>query len=251
MARVGNRPRVGISRCLLGDAVRYDGGHKRDSCLVEALGRYVEWVSVCPEVEVGMGTPREPIHLVTAGDGVTSGDASVRLIGVRSGADWTEATHEWSLRRVRELARLSLCGYVLKADSPSCGLKDVRVTGGRNVTRTGRGLFAQALVDGIPNLPVEEETGLHDSRAHANFVERVVGYQHVRTFFGGRWTVSDLVAFHAEHAPQLVSHSPAAYNALGELVAGAKNVEPEELAAQYERAFMSALGRTDPGARDL
>jgi hypothetical protein len=126
----------------------------------------------------------------------------------------------------------------------------VRVTDGRHATRTGRGLFAQALLDGIPNLPLEEEAGLRDSCARANFVERVVGYHHVRTFFGGRWTVSDLVAFHAGHGPQLLSHSPATYNALGELVAGAKNVERQELAAQYQRAFMSALGRTDPGARD-
>jgi uncharacterized protein YbbK (DUF523 family) len=174
---VRNRPRVGISRCLLGDAVRYDGGHKRDSCLVEALGPYVEWVSVCPEVEVGMGAPREPIHLVSAGGSVTSPDASVRLIAVRSGVDWTEPMREWSRHRVRELARLGLCGYVLKADSPSCGLVDVRVTHGDAVTSTGRGLFAQALVDGIPNLPVEEETHLHDRRACESFLERVFAYR--------------------------------------------------------------------------
>ena len=172
-----NRPRVGISRCLLGDAVRYDGGHKRDSRLVEALGPYVEWVSVCPEVEVGMGTPREPIHLVSAGEGVTPPDASVRLIAVRSGVDWTGPMREWSRRRVRELARLGLCGYVLKADSPSCGLRDVQVTHGGLVTSTGRGLFAQALVDGIPDLPVEEETHLHDQRACENFLERVFAYR--------------------------------------------------------------------------
>jgi len=248
---VDNRPRVGISQCLLGDAVRYDGGHKRDSCLVEALGPYVEWVSVCPEVEVGMGTPREPIHLVTAADGVPSGEASVRLIGVRSGADWTGAMHEWSRRRVRELGRLNLCGYVLKADSPSCGLRDVRVTDGPNVTRTGRGLFAQALVDGIPNLPVDEETRLRDSLERENFMARVSGYQRLRAFFGGRWTVTDLVAFHAEQAPQLLSYSRAAYSALGQLVADATLVGRQELVARYERVFMSALGKTDPRTGDI
>jgi uncharacterized protein YbbK (DUF523 family) len=198
-----------------------------------------------------MGTPREPIHLVTAGDGVTPDDASVRLIGARSGADWTEAMHAWSSRRVRELARLSLCGYVLKAESPSCGLKDVRVTDGRNVTRTGRGLFAQALVDGIPNLPVEEETRLQDPRARENFIVRVSGYQRVRAFFGGRWTVSDLVAFHAEQGPQLLSCSRAAYNALSQLVGDATVVGRRELEARYEHVFMSALRKTELGTGDI
>ena len=179
-ALVAGRPRVGISRCLLGDAVRYDGGHKRDSGLVEGLGPHVEWVWVCPEVEIGMGTPREPIHLVTARDGVPSRDEHVRLIGVRSGADWTDAMYAWSRRRVDELSALGLSGYVLKADSPSCGLADVRVMHGSDVTRTGRGLFAEALVQGIPNLPVEEETALHDERARARFLERVFGYQRMR-----------------------------------------------------------------------
>jgi len=197
-----------------------------------------------------MGTPREPIHLVTARDGVPSRDARVRLIGVRSGADWTEAMHEWSRHRVHELARLGLCGYVLKADSPSCGLTDVRVTHGPDVTRTGRGLFAQALVDGLLNLPVEEETRLQDPRARVSFVERVVAYQQLRAFFGGCWTVPDLVAFHAEHGPRLLAHSRAAYDAVGQLVADARGVGQEELAARYERAVMSALGKIERGARD-
>jgi uncharacterized protein YbbK (DUF523 family) len=165
---------VGISRCLLGEAVRHDGGHKRDSCLIERLGPYVEWVPVCPEVEVGMGTPREPIHLVRADRGTAS--PPVRLIGVHSGTDWTERMHEWSRRRVAELARMGLAGYVLKAESPSCGLNDVRVTEGSDVRRTGRGLFARALLEGIPNLPVEEETRLKDARARESFLGRVLAY---------------------------------------------------------------------------
>jgi hypothetical protein len=153
--------------------------------------------------------------------------------------------HDWSRQRVRELAQLGLCGYVLKADSPSCGLKDVRVAHGPDITRTGRGLFAQALVDRLPNLPVEEETRLQDPRARASFVERVFAYQQLRAFFGGCWTVPDLVAFHAEHGRRLLSRSRAAYNAAGQLVADASRVGQDELAAlaaRYERAFMSALG---------
>jgi uncharacterized protein YbbK (DUF523 family) len=176
-----DRPRVGISRCLLGDEVRYDGGHKRDSGVIESLGPFVEWVSVCPEIEIGMGIPREPIHLVRA-----SHEQPVRVLGVHSGVDWTNAMREWSRRRVAELGRLNLSGYVLKADSPSCGLRQVRVTDGSVVTRTGRGLFAQALVEGIPDLPVEEETQLQDARARARFLERVLEYDRVRRSTGAQ-----------------------------------------------------------------
>lgn len=128
-----------------------------------------------------MGTPREPIHLVTAGHG-----APVRLVGVRSGVDWTETMHGWSRHRVGELAQLGLSGYVLKADSPSCGLKTVRVTDGAVTTHTGRGLFAQALVDGIPDLPVEEEARLQDPRARESFLERVLEYHRVRRSTGAQ-----------------------------------------------------------------
>ena len=170
------RPRVGISRCLLGDDVRYDGGHKRDALLLEALGPYVEWVPVCPEVEVGMNTPREPIHLVAGLDGVTSGGHRVRLLGVSTGRDWTDAMDRWARVRVRELSEAGVSGYVLKQDSPSCGLEGVRVQSDAGTVRTGRGLFAQALLDALPSLPVEEEERLHDRRVRDDFLARVFAY---------------------------------------------------------------------------
>ena len=163
------RPRVGISRCLLGDGVRYDGGHKRDALLLDTLGRHVEWVPVCPEVEVGMSTPREPIHLVAAHDGV-------RMIGVCSGRDWTEAMDRWARDKIRELVGAAVSGYVLKQDSPSCGMDGVRVQSDAGVERTGRGLFAQALVDTLPGLPIEEEGRLRDRGVRENFLERVFAY---------------------------------------------------------------------------
>jgi len=164
---------VGISRCLLGDEVRYDGGHKRDADLLDALGPYVEWVPVCPEVEMGMDTPREPIHLVSAPDGVASGPHRVRLIGVNSGRDWTDTMDAWRRERLHELADARLSGYVLKQDSPSCGMYGVRVENGV-ATRTGRGLFAQALIDAMPDLPIEEEGRLHEPRVRERFLERVI-----------------------------------------------------------------------------
>ena len=133
MSRDGGRPRVGISRCLLGDEVRHDGGHKRDALLISTLGALVEWVPVCPEVEVGMGTPREAIDLIESDDGVPAGQARVRLLGAESRTDWTGRMTTWSAERVLMCADLD--GYVLKSDSPSCGLQDVRVHGSAGVAR--------------------------------------------------------------------------------------------------------------------
>jgi uncharacterized protein YbbK (DUF523 family) len=164
---------VGISRCLLGDEVRYDGGHKRDNMLLDVFGPCVEWVPVCPEVEMGMDTPREPIHLVSGSDGVESGPHRVRLVGVSSGRDWTAAMVAWRRQRLRELSEAGLCGYVLKQDSPSCGIDGVRVEVDGGVTRTGRGLFAQALLDAMPDLPIEDEGRLQEDRARERFLARV------------------------------------------------------------------------------
>jgi uncharacterized protein YbgA (DUF1722 family)/uncharacterized protein YbbK (DUF523 family) len=245
-------PRIGISRCLLGDEVRFDGGHKRDSFLTSTFGRFVEWVPVCPEVEIGMGIPREAIHLVARPDGVPSGSERVRLLGVVSDTDWTSKMSAYASKRVRDLQDAGLSGYVLKKDSPSCGLERVRVKhasadgsvprGGMR-TRTGRGLFAEALVQRLPNLPIEEEGRLNDPALRENFVERVFAYQRVRTLFAGRWNTGALVRFHTQHKLQLLAHSRAGYATLGRLVAGAKGRPPRELAADYERLFMETLSR--------
>jgi len=166
--------RVGISQCLLGDNVRYDGGHKLDSVLIETLGRYVEWVPVCPEVEVGLGTPREPMHLL--------GDLNApRLITINTRVDHTEAMHRFAQRRVRELEALNLSGFVFKNASPSCGTKGVPLFNTQEVeTQDGVGLFARAFMKHFPLMPVEEEGGLHNQQAVKNFLERVRTYQRSR-----------------------------------------------------------------------
>ena len=164
------RLRIGISSCLLGDEVRFDGGHKRDAPLLAALEPYVEWVRVCPEVEMGMGVPREPVRLVSSGDGI-------RMIAVHTRVDHTAGMRAFAARRVETLASMDLRGYVLKADSPSCGLIGVKVfdaAGG--YTRTGTGLFAAALKDRFPGLPIEEESRLGDSRLRDDFLRRVIAY---------------------------------------------------------------------------
>jgi uncharacterized protein YbbK (DUF523 family) len=170
------RPRIGISRCLLGDEVRYDGGHRRDSLILSMFGPQVEWVPVCPEVEIGMGTPREPIQLVASDDGVPSATECVRLLAVQSREDWTGRMQAWAAMRVRELVQLNLSGYILKKDSPSCGIDAVAVRHVERTTRTGRGLFAQALIDALPRLPIEDEGRLQDAPTRERFIERVFAY---------------------------------------------------------------------------
>jgi len=159
--------RLGVSACLLGERVRYDGGHKNDRYLTGTLGRHVEWVPVCPEVECGLSVPREAMHL--------EGDpASPRLVTIRTHVDHTDRMLAWVRRRVEELAREDLCGYIFKANSPSCGRECVPVQDARGtVQESGVGLFARTFIDQFPLLPVEDEKRLHDPALRENFIERI------------------------------------------------------------------------------
>lgn len=234
--------RVGISSCLLGREVRWDGGHKRDAFLTGLLAPFVEWVPVCPEVEVGLGIPREPVHLVRE-------EGGLRMVAERSGRDLTAAMEHFARGRVAELAKLDLSGYVLKKDSPSCGMERVKVrpAAGGPPRRDGRGLFAEALLAADPTLPVEEEGRLHDPVLRESWVERVFARRRLRSFFAGRWTRGGLVRFHTAHKLQLLAHGPAGYRELGRLVAEAKTVPRDELARRYTEGFMTALaGRATP-----
>ena len=229
------KPRVGISACLLGQAVRYDGGHKRDQFLTHVLGRYVEWVPVCPELEVGMGVPREPVRLV--------GNANdPRMIAERSHADWTEKMQSYAKRRVEALARMRFDGFVLKKDSPSCGMERVRVYGMRGVpARAGRGVFARALPDRIPLLPTEEEGRLSDLRLRENFIERIFAYHRWQRLLEERPSSRRLVEFHARHKLLLLAHSESHLRRLGRLVAQAGKGPLPPILQQYGTAFMRGL----------
>jgi uncharacterized protein YbgA (DUF1722 family)/uncharacterized protein YbbK (DUF523 family) len=227
--------RIGISTCLLGEPVRFDGGHKRDAFLTETFGRFVEWVPVCPEVECGFGTPREAMRLVRAGPGV-------RLLTVKTSVDLTEAMERYSRSRVAALADEDLSGYVLKKDSPSCGLERVKVYDRHGTpARGGRGLFAAALVEAFPHLPVEEEGRLADPRLRDNFIERVFAYWRLRGLFASRWTVGDLVRFHTAHKLLVLAHAPERYRRLGRLVAGARGMARGNLEQRYVAGLMEAL----------
>src|SRR5256712_2902566 len=170
------RIRVGISACLLGQAVRYDGGHKRDHRIIATLGRLFEWVPVCPEVEMGLGVPREALRL-------EGRDDPPRLVFRDTRVDITDRMNAWSRRRLKRIEAMDLCGYVLKSESPSCGMKRVKVFKGGGPgrpARKGAGLFARALMDRFPRLPVEEEGRLNQRAARDRFVERVVSYRQRR-----------------------------------------------------------------------
>ncbi|HEX2455731.1 MAG TPA: DUF523 and DUF1722 domain-containing protein, partial [Vicinamibacterales bacterium] len=229
-----SRLRIGISACLLGQEVRFDGGHKRDRFLTDVLGAVVEWVPVCPEVELGLGTPRETLRLVRSEKGV-------RMLTTRTGIDHTDGMNAWADRRLDELAGEDLCGYVLKKDSPSCGMERVKVFGTAGMPeRQGRGLFAAALLERFPCLPVEEEGRLSDPRLRENFIERTFAYRRLKDLFGGRWSIGALVRFHTAHKMSLLAHSTTAYQELGRLVARASKLPRHELRDRYERDFMAA-----------
>jgi len=227
--------RIGISSCLIGEPVRFDGGHKRDGYLNETFARFVEWVPVCPEVEMGLGTPRDTMRLEThAGE--------IRVINPKSGDDLTRRMETFSRRRVAALASEDLCGYVLKKNSPSCGMERVKVYSGKGApARNGVGLYAAALMKRYPRLPIEEEGRLTDPRLRDNFIERVFAYRRLRDLFGGRWTLGQLVRFHTVHKLTLMAHSPQSYQSLGRLVARAKDLPHKTLSERYQDGFMVAL----------
>jgi len=233
---------LGISACLCGDEVRFDGTHKRDTFLMDVLGPYVRWVRTCPEEGAGLGTPRESVRLVRAGDGV-------RMVGNRSETDVTERVAHYSEARVAALEGERLRGYVLKKSSPSCGMERVRLYDASGVpSRDGVGLFARALMARFPNLPVEEEGRLRDPRLRESFVTRIFAYDRWLRLRETDPGPGDVVAFHTQHKMLLLAHSPEHYARLGRLVARAGALERAELLDRYERDLMDGLSRpASPG----
>lgn len=232
--RENEKIRLGVSACLLGAEVRYDGGHKKDSFLTDTLGPFVEWIPVCPEVEIGLGIPRDTLRL--AGD-----EEAPRLVVQKTGEDLTARMRRFALAKTRDLEALGLHGYVLKRASPSCGLFRVRVYRESGMpSGGGRGLYADELVRRFPALPVEEEGRLSDAAIRENFIERVFAAARWRAFLQAEPRPRDLVAFHAAQKFAILAHSPAHYAKLGRLVASAGSRTREKL-GEYGTLFMEAL----------
>ncbi|HEX4960976.1 MAG TPA: DUF523 and DUF1722 domain-containing protein [Thermoanaerobaculia bacterium] len=228
--------RIGISSCLLGQAVRYNGGHKRDDFLTGTFGQFVEWVPVCPEVELGLGVPRPAIRLERTG-------GEVRLRMPSTGDDLTAAMAELSRSRVEGLAALGLDGYVLKKDSPSCGMERVKVYHGPGApSKDGRGVFAQALLARLPHLPVEEEGRLNDPLLRESFVARVFTYHRWREGEKEGWTRSALMRFHERHKFLLMARNQSAMRRLGKLLGESNwNDSVRELADRYLEGLTAIL----------
>jgi uncharacterized protein YbgA (DUF1722 family)/uncharacterized protein YbbK (DUF523 family) len=235
MSTAPSIPRLGISTCLLGEKVRYDGTAKRDPFLTDTFGRFVEWVPVCPEVECGLPVPREAMHL--AGD-----PESPRLVTIRTGIDHTGRMKRWAGRRLRELAREDLAGYVFKARSPSSGMERVRVYDESDrPSGVGVGLWAREFMERFPLLPAEDEGRLHDPAIRENFIERVFALRRYRDAMRPRRSRRALVGFQASHKLQLMAHAPALQKEMGRLVANSKEARGSELYAAYEEMLMRAL----------
>lgn len=227
--------KLGVSSCLLGNNVRYDGGHAHDHYLTDTLGRYVEYVPVCPEVECGLGIPREAMRLV-------GNVNNPRLMTVQSGKDYTDAMVRWARKRVRELAQDNLCGFIFKSKSPSSGMERVKVYDEHGVpAKKGVGLFARTFMEHFPLLPVEDEGRLHDPVLRENFIERIFVYNRWQAVREEKKRVGAVVDFHTRHKLLILSHSPAHYQAMGRLVAQAKTMPVSRLYAEYQSLLMESL----------
>ncbi len=229
------RSKLGISTCLLGENVRYDGGHKLDRFLTETLGQYVAYVPVCPEVECGLPVPRESMHL--------EGDPEFpRLVTSRTKQDMTERMLNWAKRRVVELEKEGLCGFIFKSDSPSSGMERVKVYNEKGMpVKKGVGMFARIFMDHFPLLPVEEDGRLHDPKLRENFIERIFTLKRWREVLARKESRGNLVDFHTQHKLLILSHSPKHYQIMGKLVAKAKEIPLKDLFQQYQAILMEAL----------
>ena len=227
--------RLGISRCLLGEEVRYDGGHKRDQFLTDVLGRYVEWVPVCPEVEAGLGTPRESMRLV-------GNPHHPKLVTIISKQDHTDVMAMTIDHRLDALNKLDLSGFVFKRGSPSCGLARVRVYTTQGMPSHSRsGLFAHAFERQFPLIPVEEEGRLSDPSLRENFIERVFAYRRFQDLIQNGITKQALIRFHTIHKYLLLAHSQQHYGAMGRLVGQAERYGLTTWALKYGEHFMKSL----------
>jgi uncharacterized protein YbgA (DUF1722 family)/uncharacterized protein YbbK (DUF523 family) len=227
--------KLGISTCLLGENVRYDGGHKLDRFLTETLGRYVDYVPVCPEVECGLSIPRESMHLEGNSD-------SPRLVTTQTKQDMTNRMVRWATRRVKELEREDLCGFIFKSNSPSSGMERIRVYNEKGIpVKKGVGIFARIFMDHFPLLPVEDERRLHDPELRENFIERIFSLKRWREALAKKEGRGVVVDFHTKHKLLILSHSPRHYQAMGKLVAKAKDLPLKEFYSQYQTLLMEAM----------
>jgi len=227
--------KIGISSCLLGEKVRYDGKHKLDLYIKETLGQYFEWVSVCPEVEYGLPVPREAMHLIGDPD-------SPRLVTIHTGVDHTEGMLKWAREKLKKLEKVDICGFIFKSRSPSSGIGGVKVhTPSGMPSRTGAGIFGRAFMRYFSIIPVIDDGRLHDPRLRENFIERVFVYKRCKQILKKSSSIRDLITFHTDHKLLILSHSPRHLSPLGKLIASAKKYTKENLSSEYIKILTEGL----------
>ncbi len=232
---MADKIKVGISSCLLGNDVRYDGGNKLDHILLNTFGQFVEWEPVCPEVESGLSVPREAMHLVR-------GPITPRLVTIFTGTDQGERLEEWAKKKLLSLEKSGICGFVFKARSPSCGLDDVTIYS-RSMTAHGKGagIFAKAFMNRFPSIPTEDEEGMRSPVIRENFIERIFVYRRWHEFETQDGTIAGLVRFHASHKLVMMSHSIRHLRELGAVVANADKQKRSELFERYKRVLVAGM----------
>lgn len=242
LATAEKKIRIGVSSCLLGQPVRYDGNHKQDDFIVDKLGRFFEWVPLCPEVAIGLGVPRPPIRLVGS-------STAPRAVGVKdAGLDVTDKLAAYGKQQARKLNDIS--GYIFKSKSPSCGMERVKIYApGQALRNNGRGIYAHAFLAAQPYLPAEEEGRLGNPRLRENFIERVLAYHRWQILVTEELTAARLVEFHTRHKLVLMAHSLEAYRGLGRLVAQASRANLKNVSEKYLPQFMQALQHLATPAR--
>mgnify|MGYP001812690349 CR=1 FL=1 len=227
--------KIGISSCLLGNEVRWNAGHKHDKYLTRTLGRFVDYVPVCPEVEAGFGVPRESFRLVGDPD-------APRLVTFKSKTDHTDRMVAWAKQRVKELENENLCGFIFKSDSPSSGMIRVKVYNEKGMPhKIGIGIFARAFMEHFPLIPVEDDGRLNDPLIRENFILQIFTMNRWRDNLSGRKTMGKLGDFHTRNKLLILSHSQKHYRLMGKLVANGKQMPIEDLYHQYESLLMEAL----------
>ena len=232
---MSDRIKLGISTCLLGENVRYDGGHKLDRYLRDILGQFVEWVPVCPEVECGLSTPREAMHLIGDPD-------SPRLITIKTGIDYTEQMLNWARKRLKVLEKEELCGFIFKTKSPSSGMRDIRIYNNKGmVVNKGVGLWAKTFIEYFPLLPVEDEGRLNDAGLRENFIERIFVVHRWLNFIKNDGSSKGLVNFHTDHKLLIMAHSHSNLRELGKLVSNPQKLDKNEIIKQYYNLLMKTL----------
>ena len=239
--------RLGVSACLLGAEVRFDRGHKRDRYLTDVIDEMVEWLPVCPEIEVGLGLPRPVVHL-------RGGEEGDRFVVRESGEDWTAPMQAYAQSRSAEIAARGLDGFVFKKDSPSCGVSRVRVYGeaeGSMPTRSGTGFFSRAVREQIPGLPVEEEGRLNDRALREQFIEAIFSRNRWRVLVRRGLSRKALIAFHEAHKMLILAHDEPIYRELGRVVASFGRVPDDDVYARYAPLFFAAFERRATRARHV